>query len=105
MQDFKCITNNMSTIRTTFQSFQTTLDETLTQAKEIQAILTDSNNWAGEAQLVGTAFFDLVVQYHEQLAGSEDGPAYQAEQAILSYLQNNSHFYLDWAEYDMLKQI
>lgn len=67
MADFKGTADTISTIKEALDTIQTTLEDTFTRAETVQGILNDEAIWAGEAQLVGAAFLDLVVQYHGKL--------------------------------------
>lgn len=105
MADFKCVTDTISSIKTTLDEIQTILEDTYAKASNVQVQLTDTKNWAGEAQLVGVAFLDIVVQYHQMFAPGEDGPVAQASQALQNYLDRDAVFYENWDEYQDLEDI
>ena len=58
----------------------------------------------GESQLAGTAFLDLVVQYHAKFA-QEEGPVVQASTTLQNYLDKDAVFYDIWTEYQDLEDI
>lgn len=99
MVDFKGSADTISSIKATLDSIQSTLEGTLARAKEVEQQLLDENIWAGDAQLVGTAFLDLVVQYHEKLAPEKEGPISLASKALQEYLDNDAAFYENWQEH------
>ncbi|MCM1040672.1 MAG: hypothetical protein NC314_04340 [Roseburia sp.] len=105
MADFKGTADTISTIKETLDMIQTTLEDTLTRAETIQSTLNDETIWAGEAQLVGAAFLDLVVQYHEKLAPAEDGPVSQASKSLQEYLDTDDVFYENWQDHVDLEGI
>ena len=99
MYDFKCITEDISTIKECMDQIQESLDNTLNRGRILLTEIESGSSWAGEAQLVGTAFMKLVVQYHQKLAGNEGGPVCQASEAFQKYLDNDEIFYDEWKEY------
>lgn len=105
MADFKCVTDTISTLKTTLDEIQTLLEETYTKAESVQGNLNDAANWKGESQLVGAAFLDLVVQYHAKLAPTEDGPVVQASKSLQDYLDVDETFYENWEDYQELESI
>ncbi len=105
MADFKGNANTISEIKATLDSIQTTLEDTLTRAEAVESTLYDDTIWAGDAQLVGAAFLDLVVQYHEKLALEEGGPVKQASESLQEYLDTDEVFYENWQEHVDLEKI
>lgn len=105
MSEFKCVTSTISTIKEVLDEVQRILENTYSQALNVQTALTDSNNWNGSAQLVGAAFLDLVVQYHALLAGDGEGPVAQASKALQKYLDCDAVFYDEWIEYQDIMNI
>ena len=105
MSDFKGSADTISSIKETLDLIQTTLEDTLTQAETVETTLNDEMIWAGEAQLVGAAFLDLVVQYHEKLAPAEDGPVSQASKHLQQYLDTDEVFYENWQDHVNLEEI
>lgn len=99
MDNFKCVTDTISSIKASLDEIQAILGDTHTSASNILTDLSDNRKWAGEAQLVGTAFMDLVVQYHGILAGDGSGPVQQASEGLKNYLDKDSSFYEEWQEY------
>ncbi len=99
MSEFKGTADAISAIKKTLDIIQTTLEDTLTRAEEVQRSLNDETVWAGEAQLVGAAFLDLVVQYHGKLAPAEEGPVSQASKSLQEYLDADDIFYENWQDY------
>lgn len=104
MADFKCVTDSISTMKTTLDEIQTTLEDTYATARAVQANLSDMSNWMGASQLVGAAFLDLVVQYHAKFA-QEEGPIVQASTTFQNYLDKDDIFYDIWDEYQELEKI
>lgn len=105
MADFKCVTDTINTLKTTLDEIQTIMEDTYGKARTVQAHLNDTKNWAGEAQLVGAAFLDIVVQYHGMFVPEEDGPLVQASQALQDYLDRDAVFYENWSDYQDLEDI
>lgn len=105
MSEFKCVTGTISTIKEALVEVQGILENTYSQALNVQAALTDSNNWNGSAQLVGAAFLDLVVQYHALLSAEGEGPVAQAIESLQKYLDNDAVFYEEWIEYQDIMNI
>lgn len=105
MADFKGSADTISTIKETLDTIRTTLEDTLTKAEAVQTTLNDETIWAGEAQLVGAAFLDLVVQYHEKLAPTEDGPVSRASESLQEYLDTDDTFYENWQDHVDLEGI
>ena len=106
MADFRCVTSTISTIKDTLEEVQNILTDTLTQVRNVQGILQAPENWQGEAQLVGAAFMDLVMQYHEKLeSGEGGGPVSEAIDSLQEYLDNDSVFYDEWEDYRELSNI
>lgn len=99
MADFKGKADTISAIKETLDIIQTTLEDTLTRAKAVEQTLNDETIWAGEAQLVGAAFLDLVTQYHEKLSPAEEGPVSQASKSLQAYLDADDIFYENWQDY------
>jgi len=96
MDEFKGVEDTICDIKGTLDVIQTTLEDTLTRAQTVMGILNDKTVWAGEAQLVGAAFLDLVVQYHEKLAHEEGGPVIRAAESLQEYLDSAEAFYENW---------
>lgn len=107
MIDFRGVSSSINGIKEQLDSIQKTLMNTYESVVEIKEMLSDENNWVGESQLVGTAFFDLVIQYHEMLVGQQDGngPIQQASDAFEEYKNNNIEFYGNWNEYQEIKKM
>lgn len=106
MDDFRCVTETISDIQDTLIEIHGTLSDLLTQARSVQAILTNPENWQGDAQLVGTAFLDLVVQYHEKLdSGEGGGPVSEAIASLNEYLEHDENFYKQWTDYQRLSEV
>lgn len=105
MVDFKGSADAISAMKETLDSIQLTLESTLARAKEVEQQLLDENIWAGDAQLVGTAFLDLVVQYHEKLAPEKEGPVSLASKSLQKYLDADAVFYENWQEHVELMEI
>lgn len=104
MADFKCVTDTISNLKMTLDEVQTIIEDTYGKAREVQGELTNVNNWSGEAQLVGAAFLDIVLQYHQMFA-LEDGPVPQASKALQNYLDRDEVFYENWDDYQDLSSI
>lgn len=98
MADFKCVTDTISEIKDVLDKVQEILEDTYNQALDVQGALTNQENWSGEAQLVGAAFLDLVVQYHGKLS-PEMAPINCARRALYQYLLRDESFYEEWSEY------
>lgn len=105
MSDFIGTADTISAIKETLDIIQTTLVDTLTRAEAVERALNDETIWAGEAQLVGAAFLDLVVQYHEKLAPAEEGPVSQASKSLQEYLDADDVFYENWQDHVDLEGI
>lgn len=105
MSDFKGTAETISAIKETLDIIQTTLEDTLTRAQTVERALNDETIWAGEAQLVGAAFLDLVVQYHEKLAPAKEGPVSQASKSLQKYLDADDVFYDNWQDHKDLEGI
>lgn len=105
MADFKCVTDTISNLKMTMDEVQTILEDTYGKAREVQRELTNANNWSGEAQLVGAAFLDIVLQYHQMFATEEGGPVAQASKALQNYLDRDEVFYENWDDYQDLSSI
>lgn len=106
MAEFKCVTETINDIQRTLNELQTALTDTLILARNIQAAINDPDNWQGEAQLVGAAFLDLVIQYHEKLSSGESGgPINEAIATLEEYLDNDNNFYTQWPEHQRLSEI
>lgn len=99
MDEFKGTEDSISAIKETLNIIQTTLEDTFTRAGTVEKTLNDETIWAGEAQLVGAAFLDLVVQYHEKLAQAEEGPVIQAGKSLQEYLDTAEVFYENWQDH------
>lgn len=99
MSEFKGTASAISEIKENLDSIQATLEETLTRAEAVKEKINDDTVWAGEAQLVGAAFLDLVVQYHGQLAPADGGPVSQASESLQEYLNADNDFYNTWQEH------
>ncbi len=99
MQDFKCVIEDMESIQKDLDTIQSTLESTLEEAAAIYSEVESGDDWAGEAQLVGTAFMDLVVQFHRKLAEHEGGAVNQASEAFQNYIKNDEIFFTDWTAY------
>lgn len=99
MSEFKGTASVISEIKEKLDIIQATLENTLKRAEAVEKTLNDETIWAGEAQLVGAAFLDLVVQYHEQLAPAEEGPVSQASKSLHEYLGADDGFYETWQEH------
>lgn len=106
MDEFRCVTQTIKDIQDTLDELQAALTDTLLLAKNVQAAITNPENWQGEAQLVGAAFLDLVIQYHEKLSsGKKGGPVDEAIETLKEYLTNDNDFYSQWSEYKNLSDI
>ncbi|MDO4304190.1 MAG: hypothetical protein Q4D94_09765 [Bacillota bacterium] len=105
MQDFKCVTNDIYNIKKELDEIQVLLDETYKNAIQVQANLSEPAVWAGESQLVGAAFMDLVTQYHKLLAGDGAGPVKEASDGMQNYLDKDEVFYDEWSEYQEIKSM
>lgn len=110
MQDFRCVTDTISTIKTQLDEIQSALESTLTEAGSIKGELEKESVWTGQAQLVGIAFLDIVVQYHNQLTfGNKDsggtGAVEQASVAFENYMKNNADFYDGWDQFNQVTKI
>lgn len=99
MQEFKCVTETISSIIPKLDEVQTILDNTYSNMFMLQTVLFNDENWKGESRLVGEAFMDLVTQYHALLAGGGEGPVKQASDALQKYLEKDAVFYDEWEEY------
>lgn len=99
MSDFKGTEEAISTIKETLDTIQIKLEDTYTRILAVQQTLEDNKIWAGESQLVGIAFLDLVVQYHGQLAPEKDGPVSMASEALQAYLDDAESFYTGWSKH------
>lgn len=99
MQDFKCVIEDIKSIKVNLEQIQAVLDTTLEKATAILEEIESGNDWDGEAQLVGSAFMDLVVKYHEKLAAHEGGPVRQAAEHFGKYIDKDESFYTDWSAY------
>ena len=105
MTDFKGNADKISEIKETLDSIQTTLEETFRRALTVKRTLNDETIWAGDAQLVGAAFLDLVSQYHEKLAWEQGGPVKQASESLQEYLDTDEVFYESWQDHVDLEGI
>lgn len=105
MQDFKCITSDIYMIKRELDEIQEILDETCKNAFQVQANLSAPENWAGESQLVGAAFMDIVTQYHKLLSGDGAGPVKEASDGLQNYLNKDEVFYDEWSEYQEIKSM
>lgn len=105
MSDFRGAADTISTIKRSLDIIQITLEDTLKRAEAIERALNDETIWAGEAQLVGAAFLDLVVQYHEKLATGKEGPVSQASESLQKYLEADDVFYESWEDHVDLEGI
>lgn len=105
MADFKGTEETISTIKETLDTIQAALDDAYTRALAVQQTLEDNNIWAGQSQLVGVAFLDLVVQYHAKLAPEENGPVSLASEGLQAYLDSAEVFYTEWGAYTKMMDI
>ena len=106
MQDFKCVTEAISEMKTLVDEIQELLDSTYTKASEVFTAASNSSSWNGDAQKAGVAFLDLTMQYHAKLAGGEvSGPVMQASEDLQKYLDSDGTFYDEWPEYQDLSLI
>lgn len=105
MQDFKCVTPDISTIIGKIDEMQGKLQDAENLAKEVMNGINDPNNWYGEAQQVGAVFLDLTLQYHCMISDAENGPLVMAKKAFEDYLNRDAVFYDEWSEYQKLLQI
>lgn len=110
MQDFRCVTDTISSIKPQLDVIQSALESTLTEAQSIMGELEKESVWTGQAQLVGLAFLDIVVQYHNQLTfgsgnGDGTGAVEQASVALENYLKNNTDFYDGWEQFNQVAGI
>lgn len=105
MQDFKCVTANISTVIEKFNEMQEKLLAAETLAKEVKEGINDPNNWQGESQQVGDVFLNLTLQYHGMISDAENGPLVMASKAFDDYLSRDTVFYNEWDEYQKLLQV
>lgn len=106
MEDFKCVTGAIIPIIENLRVIQKELDNSLIKAIGVLEEIKTEEAWKGEAELVGKAFLDLVVQYHSQIAGDkEDGPVTQAYKGLEEYVSNDGFFYSEWSQYQTIKEM
>ncbi len=110
MQDFRCVTDTISAIKIQLDEVQSIIESALIEARSIKSELEKDSVWTGQAQLVGLAFLDIVVQYHNQLTfGNEEsggtGAVEQASVAFENYLKNNADFYDGWDQFNQVTKI
>lgn len=105
MEDFRCVTETISEIKTIVDEMQELLYSAYEKALVLQGEMSDVNKWDGEAQKAGVAFMDLTLQYHTALANPDGGPLVQAGEALQKYLDKDSVFYQEWEAYQNIKAV